>query len=125
MCDRGRKIWPDGRYAGDTALRIHEIGQAVANGNLRAIQLPADHNRIEVLVGVNAAAVAGDVAVARSEAVEAVRELRALAGTVAFNAAGGRLVLEVAPGAQLGFAVANIGGAGAVISVAAVTWAEW
>jgi hypothetical protein len=121
---RGRcSPWPDGRAAGDTPLRIHEIGSGIANGSLRSIQLPADHNRLEVLARPNAVAASGDVLVSRIESSEGIRSCEALAATLAYAALGAVAVIQCAPGSQVNFAIQNYGAG--QIDVIATSWAEW
>jgi len=122
MCRRGMPWPPDRRAAVDTALQLHLVGVATANGAMRVLQLPPSHNRVEVLVEPGGGAAAGDILVSRVERAEG-ETVSALAATVAFAATGGRAVLEVAPGAQLAFAATAI--AGGDLAVIAASWAEW
>lgn len=110
MCDCPHKPMLPARDTDQRAVILTGDGPA----DVRAVA--AGHNRAEVLVSWDAGISAGDVEVYRREALTGAGNatVESLAASIAYNAKGARVVLEIPPGARLAFGVTGYTGSGPV-----------
>ena len=88
------------------------------------VSLGPCQNRVEVLAFPQPTVAGGDVEVYRVEAdPTGFNALTSLAGTILFNANGGRLVLQVPPGARIFVKLSGYAGAGTINAIS-TSWEQ-
>ena len=101
-----------------------EVLRLAADGDGRMVTVGSCQNRVEVLAFPAATLAAGDVQVFRVEADPTGNPaLTSLAATILYNINGGRVVLEIPPGARIFIKLSGYAGAGEIVAVA-TSWEQ-